>query len=724
MNRTLKERLLEFLAKHPHEKFKQKVLARRLSITDPAEYHALQKLLKDLHQEGEIGRGKSRRYTHAVPPAHHQLTGVFHLERNGSGFVQLLPPMKGKVSIAPRFMQTALDGDTVRVVAFEGSVGPGDGDGSVPEGEIIDVLERNPRPIVGTLEKGKNFFFVVPDQRGLERDIYIPKGKTLGARPGDKVVVQIDAWESRNLNPEGHIVEQLGKSGDVLAEMKSVARKFSLPLSFPRSVLEAARSIPEKIPPAEIARRLDLRELICFTIDPEDAKDFDDAVSLEPLDDSHFRLGVHIADVSHYVTDGSILDEEARKRGTSVYLANDVIPMLPEKLSNDICSLRPDVDRLTYSVLMTVSKQGTVRSYEIHKTVITSKRRFSYGEVQDVITGKRGPFSREIIAMYHLSQALLKGRLKNGALDFDTTEIKFRYDESGKPVEILQKSRLDAHRLIEEFMLLANRTVAEHIGISRKEDQIRPFIYRVHDVPPPEKMKDFCAFVEHLGYSFPIDQARSSVMLQKLLDKVRGTEEENVINEVAIRSMAKAVYSDFNIGHYGLAFRHYTHFTSPIRRYPDLMVHRLLNEYSLKMPYQRRKQVASLLPGICDQSTERERVAQDAERASVKVMQIEYMKRHLGEEFHAIISGVVKFGLFVEITDLLVEGLIHIRDLDDDYYLFDEKQFSLTGRSTRRRYRLGDKVTIQVIRVDPEEGEIDFRLVTPEHVTRRKKSRR
>ena len=581
----------------------------------------------------------------------------------------------------------------------------------MPEGEIIEVIERSALPVVGVFEKKKNFFVVVPDSRRVTRDIYIPKGKTKGARPGEKVVALVDGWESPTLNPEGHITEVLGKSGEVGAEMTAVAREFQLPLHFPREVLGELESIPHTIPKEEVRRRLDLRDLLCVTIDPEDAKDFDDAVSLEPLPDGNFRLGVHIADVSHYVREGTALDKEAVKRGTSVYLADEVIPMLPEKLSNDICSLRPGEDRLTYSALMEVTPRGTVKSYRIERTVIRSKRRFSYEEVQEIITARKGDFAETIAQMHSLSQTLLKKRIKEGSIDFESVETKFRFDEKGKPVEIIKKVRLDAHRLIEEFMLLANQVVAQHIGLARREDHLRPFVYRVHDQPDPDKLKDLASFVEHLGYRLHLQGGVTSRALQKLLNDVKAKEEENVINEVAIRSMAKAVYSETNIGHFGLGFRYYTHFTSPIRRYPDLLVHRLLDEYANNMPHRRREQLLETLPDICRHASERERVASDAERASVKVMQVEYMRRHVGDVFHAIISGVTNFGMFVEIADLLVEGLIRVRDLEDDYYVFDEKHYSLIGRRTKKRYRLGDKVSVKVIRVDPEEREIDFMLV-------------
>ena len=709
---NLREKVLRFFAKHPNEQFKPQVLARRLALAGQDNLRQLQQVLNDLFQANEITRGRRKRYGHGIPPAANRLVGVMDILKNGTGMVRILPPAKSTVSIPSRFMGTALDGDTVGVALFASTTADGKQGDATIEGEIVEVIERSKLPIVGVFSKSKHFYFVVPDSRTADRDIYIPPGKTKGARPGEKVVAQVDSWESRNLNPEGHVVEVLGKAGDVSAEMMGVAREFLLPLRFPKDVIQEAEKIGDTIPKEECDKRLDLRDLICFTIDPEDAKDFDDAVSLEELKDGNFKLGVHIADVSHYVKEGSALDREALKRGTSVYLANEVIPMLPEALSNNLCSLRPKEDRLAFSAFMIVTPRGKVKEYQIEKSIIHSKRRFTYEEVQKIIEKGRGDFADTITKMHALSRTLLTQRLKNGALDFETVETKFRFDEHGKPKEILKKTRLDAHRLIEEFMLLANQTVARHIAVPRKETDIRPFVYRIHDSPPPEKLRDLASFVEHLGYSLNTTGGSiSSRALQKLLNDVKGKDEESVVNEVAIRSMAKAVYSETNVGHFGLAFQYYTHFTSPIRRYPDLIVHRLLDEYAHKISHKRREQLVDLVPEICDISSDRERVAQEAERASVKVMQVEYMKRHLGDEFHAIISGVTNCGLFVQISDLLVEGLIHVRDLGDDYYTFDEKRYALIGRRSKKRFRLGDKVEIQVVRVDPEERKIDFRLV-------------
>ena len=708
----LQEKLLRFFSKHSNEQFKPLVIARRLGIKGKDEFRELQQLLNELYQSKKIERGKRKRYGHAVPPAADRLTGILKSLKNGIGIVQLPPPHKETISIPARFMGTALDGDTVSVALFASKTPTDKLQEELREGEIVEVIERSKRQVVGVFSKSKHFFFVIPDSKIVGRDIYIPPGKTKGARPGEKVVAEIDSWESRNLNPEGHIIDVLGKAGEVSAEMMGVAREFQLPLRFPRDVLQESEHISEEIPEEEYTHRLDLRELECFTIDPEDAKDFDDAVSLEVMDNENFRLGVHIADVSYYVKENSSLDKEALKRGTSVYLANEVIPMLPEKLSNNLCSLRPKEDRLAYSAFMTVTPRGTVKEYTIEKSVIHSKRRFTYEEVQSIIEKKRGDFSGTIARMHKLSQMLLAKRMKNGALDFETVETKFHFDAEGKPNEIIKKIRLDAHRLVEEFMLLANQTVARHIGMPKKETDLQPFVYRIHDSPPPEKLRDLASFVQYLGYSLPLTGSGvTSRGLQKLLHDVKGKDVESVINEVAIRSMAKAIYSETNVGHFGLAFSHYTHFTSPIRRYPDLLVHRLLEEYTHRMSQKRREQLVGLVPEICEISSARERVAQDAERASVKVMQVEYMKRHIGDEFHAIISGVTNFGLFVEIADLLVEGLVHVRDLGDDFYTFDEKNYALIGRKKKKRYRLGDKVLIQVVRVDPEERQIDFRLV-------------
>lgn len=617
-----------------------------------------------------------------------------------------------QVYIPEQFMSTALHGDKVAVALFARPMRRrGRSDQQRLEGEIVEILQRSITTVVGTIEQSRHAYFVVPDDERLTRDIYVSKEDAGAAQPGDKVVVQLLPWDDPAKNPEGIVVEVLGKAGDARVEVTSVARSFGLPLRFPPEVEREAASFPDTIPAGEIAHRLDLRKVLCVTIDPEDAKDFDDAVSFEPLSNGNWRLGVHIADVSYYVKEGSALDKEAYQRGTSVYMVNEVIPMLPERLSNDLCSLRPHEDRLTYSVLMEISPEGKLGDYVIKKSIIHSARRFAYEEVQEILDRGKGEFSEMLIALNNLARTLTRKRKKAGSIDFETPEAKFLFDTRGFPSAIIKKVRLDAHRLIEECMLLANKVVAEHVGRVKREEHARPFIYRVHDVPDPSRLEDLANFVRHLGYSLDAKHGVSSLQLQRLLDKVKGTDVENVVNEVTLRSMAKAVYSEKNIGHFGLAFKYYTHFTSPIRRYPDLVVHRLLYEYERGITPARRAELARRLPEICRQASERERLAQEAERESVRVMQVEYMKRHVGDEFEGVIAGVTNFGLFVEINDLLVEGLVRMRDLSDDYYLFDEQRYQLKGRSRGKVYRLGDKVRVQVVSVNPERREIDFRIV-------------
>ena len=636
-----------------------------------------------------------------------RLEGTFRVTRRNGAFVEL-EESGGRISIPPRFSHTAIDGDTVEVTPFAQSARRRrTGDEEPSEGEVVKVVRPGSRRITGTLQMGIRFAFVVPDDARFPRDIYVPKNELLDAGDGDKVVVQLRPWEDEHLNPEGTIVEVLGPAGDARAEVLSVARNFDLPSGFPQAVEAEASAFPGVIGDEDLQGRLDLRSLVCFTIDPEDAKDFDDAVSIEFIKGAP-RIGVHIADVSHYVREGTALDREAYARGTSVYLVNEVIPMLPERLSNDLCSLRPNEDRLTYSVIMDLANDGTVKAYRIVKSVIRSKRRFAYEEVQRILDARKGEHAEQLLALWKIAQTLLKRRRANGSLDFDTAEAKFRFDASGLPTQIIKKTRLDSHRLIEECMLLANRVVAAHIGAKKQEADVKPFLYRVHDLPDPERMQDLAHFVKQFGYSFDARSGVTAKELQKLLAKAEGSEVENVINEVALRAMAKAVYSEKNIGHFGLAFTHYTHFTSPIRRYPDLVVHRLLLAYELGVRAAELDQIRGALPDIGRQSSERERVAVEAERMSVRVMQVEYMKRHLGDEFNGVIVGVTKFGLFVEINELLVEGLVHIRDLGDDYYLYDERQYALRGRSRGRIYRLGDAIRVRVLGVNPEEHQIQF----------------
>ena len=711
-----RERILQFLARFPHESFKLKELSRRMGIRTGKDEQIFKRALRSLQDENKILRIRGKRYGHL----HETQLFIGSLEVTSRGFGIVTVEESGEeLFVQHENLGDAAHGDTVEVSLLAQSTKQKDR-GARREGEVVRIIKRGIQTFVGTIERTHKQFFAVPDDRRMAREILIGKEYLREAKEGDKVVVKMTVWGKHRQISEGQVVEVLGKSGELSAEIKSVAREYHLTTEFSPEVLLEANAVPSGIPQTEIDRRRDLRNLLCFTIDPEDAKDFDDAVSLEPLQDGNYRLGVHIADVSYYVSDGSEIDKEALKRSTSVYFPQGVIPMLPEKLSNGLCSLRPDEDRLAFTVFMNVSPRGTVKEYEIVESIIRSKRRFSYEDVQELMNRLERsqavlpsdvPFAGVIRQMFLLSTVLTKKRMKEGSIDFDSTEAKFEFDEQGKPVKIIKKVRLESHRLVEECMLLANRVVARHIGFAKKEEQVKPFLYRVHDSPDPERIGELAVFVDKLGFTLNTDGGVTSKSLQQLLNQVKGTEVENVINEVALRSMAKAVYSDRNIGHYGLAFDYYSHFTSPIRRYPDLIVHRMLKRYAAGISLQERNALRQRLPYIAKQSSVMERAAMEAERTAVKVMQVEYMKRHIGDEFHAVISGVTNFGIFVELTDLLVQGLLHVRDLSDDYYVYDEKQYTLKGRRTGKQYRLGDTLEVKVVRVNPEDRQIDFTLV-------------
>ncbi|MEJ5350599.1 MAG: ribonuclease R [Melioribacteraceae bacterium] len=697
----MKKKIKSFFKNNPSLKIKSKELAERLQIFDSYEYAELKYYLHKLTEEGFLEKSGKRYQLSRY--GSEKLIGTVQIISDGDyGFVILNNQNIRDVFIAGKNLNTAFDGDIVEVKLLERQRGKN------IEGTIVSIVERSRKEIVGTLQKSNSFYFVIPDDKKIHRDIYISSKNLGGAKPGDKVVVGHIQWLSPNLNPEGKIIEVLGKAGSFDVEIASIAREFELPYKFPNSVIKEVEKITEEIPESEIKKRIDLRDKIIFTIDPEDAKDFDDAVSVEKLQNGNFLLGVHIADVSHYVRENSATYKEALKRGTSVYLVGKVIPMLPEKLSNQICSLVPGKDRLTFSVLAEVTPTGKIVNYEIHKSIINSKRRFTYEEVQKIIDDGEGEFYEQIAMLNKIAKVMREKRIKKGSINFFTPEVVFKLDKNGKPVDISIKQIGESHNLIEELMLMANQIIATHVQ-PKKGEEVYPFVYRVHDQPDKEKIIEFARFVRSLGYSFDPNSSNKSKEFQKLLDSVKGTEEEAVVNEVAIRSMAKAIYSTKNIGHYGLGFKYYTHFTSPIRRFPDLIVHNLIYNY-LQNKLEKKYNIEDL-EKICEHASERERTAINAERLSVKLKQIEYLKSKVGQEFHGVVSGITNFGIFVELSQNLAEGLIRYRDMDDDYYIFDEKNYSITGKSTGRRIRLGDKVNVKLIRVDEEKREIDFKLI-------------
>jgi len=629
--------------------------------------------------------------------------GIFERRSNGkNSFI----PEDGSDSlfVAERNSLHAMNGDKVKVQILARRKD------KTPEAEVIEILERANNTFIGILSVGKHHAFLLTDSKTLANDIFIPKDKLQGAKDGQKVVAKITKWPEKANNPEGEIIDILGNAGDNTTEMHAILAEFGLPYRYPEKVEKEAEKIPTEIKEEEIRSREDFRKAITFTIDPKDAKDFDDALSIRKLKNGNWEVGVHIADVTYYVKHGGVIDKEAAGRATSIYLVDRTIPMLPESLSNGLCSLHPLDDKLCFSVVFEMNRNAEVGNYRIVRTVINSNRRFTYEEVQAIIEGKNGSsdaeFSDAVLTLNRLAKLLREKRFKNGAINFERSEVKFDIDENGKPLRVFFKEADDSNKLVEEFMLLANRYVAETVGKVAKGKKAKTFVYRVHDLPNQEKLTNFAEFIRRFGYKLKDKGSNSEISksINHLLDEVQGKREQTLFEKLAVRSMARATYTTQNIGHYGLAFKYYTHFTSPIRRYPDMMVHRLLDRYlsggrSVNQP---------ALEEICKRCSNMESLASNAERISIKYKQVEFMSDKVGMIFDGVISGVTEWGLYVELSDNACEGMVPIRDLADDYYEFDEKTYSLVGTRQKHRYRLGDPMKIKVVKANLERKQLDF----------------
>jgi len=692
--------IVEFLNQTPGRGYQVKQILKGLGVRDAKSKGVVSEVIFGLEARGVVKKLRNGSFT--IEGEQKTIAGV--VDSVNARFAYVVPDGDAEqddIWVSKEDLLGAMDDDKVKVVLKPKK------HGKSPEGKVVEVLARHRDEFVGRIEMNTRYAFVVPDFKKMFHDIYVKYEDLNGAKHNDKVIVKITEWPERDKKPEGIVQRVLGKAGEHNAEIHSIIAEFGLPLEFPDKVNDDAEAIPAKITAKEIKKRKDFREITTFTIDPDDAKDFDDALSLRTLENGNVEVGVHIADVTHYVEPKSALEEEAVDRATSVYLVDRTIPMLPERLSNGLCSLRPQEEKLTFSAVFELDAEAKIKNEWFGRTIIYSDRRFTYEEAQERIESGEGDFSEEINQLNGLARLLRKKRFQQGAVNFETVEVKFKLDENGTPLGVVPKVRKEAHMLIEEFMLLANKKVAEFIYSKHKGANPLTFVYRTHDSPDPEKLDTFAKFANRFGHNMDFEKGGVSKNLNVLMDKITGRPEQNVLEQLAIRSMAKAKYTTAEKGHFGLAFPHYTHFTSPIRRYPDMMVHRLLQHYLDGGKSADKEEYEEL----CLHSSEREKRAADAERASIKYKQVEYMSLVEKKDFPGIVSGVTEWGVFVEISETKCEGMVRISDMTDDYYEFDEQNYRILGKRNKRMISLGDKVTVRVKATDVDRRTIDLIFV-------------
>jgi len=690
-------KILQILGSHPNKSFNYKQIAAKLEFDSEKIRKQIQKDLKKLKKENKIRETSRGKYQIIEKKLY---IGVIDMTNNGSGFA-IVDGLEKDIFIPNHRLNKALHGDLVEVEIVKQKPG------KRPEGEVLRIIERAKKHFTGIVQMYGNYAFIDPDDIKMYKEIFVSKENLNGAKDGEKVVVEIYDWPQKLGSPLGKVVKILGQPGDHEVEIHAILDEYDLPYEFEPEVEQEANKLPTEITEAEIKRRRDMRGITTFTIDPVDAKDFDDALSIRKLQNGRYEIGVHIADVSHYVKSGTILDDEAYNRATSVYLVDRVVPMLPEVLSNGLCSLRPNEDKLTFSAVFEMDESGKIYKEWYGRTITHSDRRFTYEEAQEIIEGAEGDFKEEILLLDKIAKQLRQKRFKHGALSFDRIEVRFKVDEKGNPVEVYFKESKDANKLIEEFMLLANRKVAEFVTLKIKPKE-KTFVYRVHDDPAPEKLQDLNEIVQKFGYKLDLKSRKSIIKsINNLLEEIQDKPEKNMLETLTIRSMSKAVYTTDNRGHYGLAFDYYTHFTSPIRRYPDVMVHRLLQDYLDKKIAHNKEEYEKK----CIHSTNMEIQAASAERDSIKYMQAKYIEQFKDVAFEGVITGVTEWGIYVELTANKVEGLVRRREMRDDYYYYDEDEYAMIGEITGKKYRLGDVVTVQVKSTNPLKKQIDFEMI-------------